>query len=175
MKSQGLLVALFFATGAATAAEAPAKHPITHEDLWLMKRVGSPALSPDGRLVVVPVAEPAYDDSEKSSDLWLMPADGSAPPRRLTNTKGGESGVAWSPDSTRIAFSAKREGQDESQIFVLDLAGGGEAQRVTNVSTGASRPVWRPDGGAILFSSMTYPGTTTDAGAQRSRSARRPR
>lgn len=163
MKTQGLLVTLFLATAAATAADAPAKHPITHEDLWLMKRVGSPALSPDGRLVVVPVAEPAYDDAEKSSDLWLVPADGSAPPRRLTNTKGGESGVAWSPDSTRIAFAAKREGQDESQIFVLDLANGGEAQRVTNASTGASRPVWRPDGGAILFSSMTYPGAATDA------------
>ncbi len=163
MKTQGLLVALCLAAAAAAADEAPAKHPITHEDLWLMKRVGAPALSPDGRLVVFPVAEPAYEDAEKSSDLWLVPSDGSAPPRRLTFTKGGESGVAWSPDSTRIAFAAKREGQDESQIYVLDLANGGEAARVTNASTGASRPVWRPDGGAILFSSMTYPGAATDA------------
>ena len=43
-----------------------------------------------------------------------------------------ESGVAWSPDSRRIAFSAKREGQDEPQIYVLDIAGGGEAERVTD-------------------------------------------
>ena len=84
-----------------------------------------------------------------------MPADGSAPPRQITFSAGAESGVAWSPDSRRIAFSAKREGQDEAQIYVLDIAGGGEAERVTDVSTGASRPLWRPDGAAILFTSMT--------------------
>ncbi len=163
MKKLCLLAFLGLAATGAAADDATAKRPITHEDLWLMKRVGAPALSPDGRLVVVPVAEPAYDDAEKSSDLWLVPADGSAPPRRLTSSKGAESGVAWSPDSRRIAFSAKREGHDENQVYVLDVAGGGEAQRVTNVSTGASRPVWRPDGQAILFSSMTFPGAMDDA------------
>ncbi len=163
MKAIGLLAILGLAATAAGAEDAAAKHAITHEDVWLMKRVGTPALSPDGRLVVVPVAEPAYDDSAKASDLWLVPADGSAPPRRLTFTNGGESGVAWSPDSRRIAFAAKREGRDESQIYVLDIAGGGEAERVTNAATGASRPVWRPDGRAILFSSMTWPGALTDA------------
>jgi dipeptidyl aminopeptidase/acylaminoacyl peptidase len=112
---------------------------------------------------VVAVAEPAYDDTAKASDLWLIPADGSAPPRRLTHSPGAESGVAWSPDSRRIAFSAKRDGPDEAQIYVLDLAAGGEAERVTNVSTGAGRPLWRPDGEAILFTSMTYPGALTDA------------
>ena len=162
MKSHCLLAALGLACCASAAQEA-AKRPITHEDVWLMKRVGAPALSPDGRLVVVPVAEPAYDEKEKSSDLWLVRADGSATPRRITFTPGGESGVAWSPDSRRIAFSAKREGQDEAQIYVLDIAGGGEAEPVTEVSTGATRPLWRPDGAAILFASMTYPGAMTDA------------
>ena len=162
MKAQCLLAAIGLACCTAAAQQA-AKRPITHEDVWLMKRVGTPALSPDGRLVVVPVAEPAYDEKEKSSDLWLVPADGSAAPRRITFTPGGEAGVAWSPDSRRIAFSAKREGQDETQIFVLDIAGGGEAEPVTEVSTGATRPLWRPDGAAILFASMTYPGAMSDA------------
>jgi dipeptidyl aminopeptidase/acylaminoacyl peptidase len=163
MKPLLLLAALSAGTAAVAADESPARHPITHEDVWLMKRVGAPALSPDGRQIVVAVAEPAYDDSAKSSDLWLIPADGSAPPRRLTFTPGTESSPAWSADSRRIAFSAKREGQDEAQIYVLDLASGGEAERVTSTSTGASRPLWRPDGQAVLFTSMTYPGATNDA------------
>jgi dipeptidyl aminopeptidase/acylaminoacyl peptidase len=165
MKTQGWIVALCLAASAAGAQEA-AKRPITHEDVWLMRRVGDPALSPDGLLVVVSVAAPAYDDSAKASDLWLMPSDGSEPPRQLTFTKGAESGVAWSPDSRRIAFSAKREGNDEAQIYVLDVAGGGEAGRVTEVPTGATRPLWRPDGEAILFNSMTYPGALTPADNQ---------
>jgi hypothetical protein len=31
---------------------------ITHEDLWLMPRVGAPAVSPDGRFAVFSVVEP---------------------------------------------------------------------------------------------------------------------
>jgi hypothetical protein len=58
MKQKCLLAALGLAICSAAAAE-DARRPITHEDVWLMKRVGTPALSPDGRLVVVPVAEPA--------------------------------------------------------------------------------------------------------------------
>src|SRR5205823_228074 len=121
------------------------------------------AISPDGRSIVFSVTEPSYAEGDQVSDLWLVPTDGSAEPRRLTNTKGGESGVAWSPDSKRIAFSARREGDDVSEIYLLDLSGGGEAQRLTTTSTGAAAPLWRPDGRAILFTSMIYPGATTDS------------
>src|SRR3989442_6088594 len=151
------------------------RHTITHEDVFLMKRVGSPAISPDGRWVVFTVTEPSYTEGEQVSDLWLVPTDGSAEPRRLTNTKAGESGVDWSPDSRRIAFSAKREGDDGAQIYVLDLNAGGEAQRVTNLSTSASSPLWRPDGRAILFISMVYPGALTDSANRAAAAERRAR
>src|SRR2546430_7894326 len=139
------------------------RHTITHEDVFLMKRVGSPAISPDGRWIVFSVTEPSYVEAEQVSDLWVVPSDGSTEPRRLTSTKGGEGGVDWSPDSRRIAFSARREGDDQAQVYVLDLASGGEAQRITNLSTGASRPLWRRDGKAILFSRMLYPREPTDS------------
>jgi dipeptidyl aminopeptidase/acylaminoacyl peptidase len=140
-----------------------AKQPLTHETLWMMKRVSSPVVSPDGRLVVFSITEPSYDDKEQVADLWIVPADGSARPRRLTASKGGESDVAWSPDSHRIAFSAKREGDETNQIYLLDVADGGEAQRVTSVSTGAGKPQFRPDGNAILFAGSVYPGALDDA------------
>ena len=146
-----LAVALF-----ATAAYAQSKQPVTHEALWLMKRVGAPVISPDGRWVVFSVVEPAYDEKEQTSDLWIASADGAAKPRKITFSKSGESGVAWSPDSRRIAFSAKREGDDAAQIYVLDIAGGGEAQRVTSVSTGARSPEFSPDGRSIAFASSVF-------------------
>ena len=146
---------------AAAAADAPARHPITHEDLWLMKRPGSVVVSPDGRWIVVSVSEPAYEDANRSSDLWVVPSDGSAPPRRLTGSKGGEGDVVFSDDSRKLAFVAKREGDEASQVYVLDLAGG-EALRATNWATGAGSPQFSPDGRTLLFVSMTFPGAKTD-------------
>lgn len=150
------------------------KQPITHEALFLMKRVGAPSISPDGQWVVTAVTEPAYDEKEQTSDLWIVPSDGSAAPRRLTFTKGSESDVTWAPDSRRIAFASKREGDEATQIYILDLAGG-DAQRVTSISTGARNPQFRPDGKAILFTSIVYPGAMDDEANKRIAKERRER
>src|SRR5271168_4093502 len=143
-------------------ARAAALKPITHEALWMMKRVGSPVASPDGKWVIYSVLEPSYETDRTVSDLWLVPVDGLKPPRRITNTKAPESDVAWSADSTSIAFATKRENDDVEQIYILNLAEGGEAHRLTNISTGAGSPQWRPDGKAILFESRVYPNALDD-------------
>ncbi len=159
-----LAAALAFAISAAASA---AGRPITHEDVWLMKRPGAPALSPDGRRAVVSVTEPAYDRKDQQSGLWLLTTDGSAAPRRLTWAKAGESGVSWSEDGTRLAFSAKRDGDGEEQIYVLDLAAGGEAQRVTAVALGARSPRFAPDGKSIAFVAEVWAGAKDDADNRR--------
>lgn len=152
---------------AAWPLAAAERRTITHEDLWQMPRVGAPQLSPDGRLAVFSVSEPSYKKDESVSDLWLVPSDGSAPARRITGDKAGESGATWSPDGRRIAFAAKRGDDKQAQLRVLDLAQGGEAQRVTKLSTGAASPVFSPDGTRLLFSSRVYPDSRTDADNER--------
>ena len=158
---------VFGATVGQSQAQTPApalppKAVITHEKLWMMKRVGAPTVSPDGKWVIFSVLEPSYEADKDVSDLWIAASDGSSPPRRLTNTKAAEGAVAWSPDSRNIAFTTKREGDEAEQIYILDLASGGEARRFTSVSTGASNPQWRPDGKALLFESSVYPNAPDD-------------
>jgi dipeptidyl aminopeptidase/acylaminoacyl peptidase len=155
------------------SALAQTKRPITHEDVWLMKRVGAPAPSPDGKWVIFSVVEPAYDEKDQVTDLWIVPADGSSKPRRLTFTKGGESGATWSPDSRLIAFSARRENDEANQIYVIDVVTGGEAIRVTSLTTGARAPQFSPDGKAILFQSSVYPGAISDEDNKRIAAERR--
>jgi dipeptidyl aminopeptidase/acylaminoacyl peptidase len=161
------LAALALLCASANPARAQTKQPVTHEALWLMPRVGAPAPSPDGKWVAFSVTEPAYDDKDQQSDLWVVPADASAEARRLTRTKATESGVAWSPDSRRIAFVTRREDDEVGQIYILDLANGGEAARVTSLSTGAAFPAFRPDGKALLFTSLVYPGAADEAANRR--------
>ncbi|HXW03886.1 MAG TPA: S9 family peptidase [Vicinamibacterales bacterium] len=151
-------LALLAAPGSAAAQ----KETLTHERLWAFKRVGGPVVSPDGQWVVFAVSEPSYDPQQEVSDLWIVPADGSAPARRLTSNRGAENGPAWSPDSTRLAFAARRDDDEVAQIYVLDVARGGEAQRVTNAPTAASAPRWSPDGRRLLFQASMWRGATDE-------------
>ena len=153
-----------FVLSAATAGAQPRQAPVTltHELLWSFQRVGAPVPSPDGRWVVFAVSEPSYDPQKDVSDLWIVSADGSSAPRRLTSSRGPESGAAWSPDSTRVAFAAKRDDDEVNQIYILDVVRGGEAQRVTAAPTAASAPRWSPDGRTILFQAAMWPGATDE-------------
>ncbi len=164
MKPYKVLAGLWLLAVAAVAANSGtvAKQPLTHETMWLMPRVGTPVLSPDGNLVVFSVTKPSYDEKEQSSDLWIVPADGGAAPRQITFNKAAESDVTWSPDSHLIAFSSKRDGDEVNQVYVLDMTTGGEARRVTNLSTGARSPQFSPDGDAILFTTVVYPNALDD-------------
>ena len=139
------------------------KKAITHETMWMMKRVAAPSISPDGKWIVFSVTDPSYDEKEQSTDLWITAADGSSKPRKITNTKAGESGYTWSPDSKQIAFATKREGDEVGQIYLLNVTEPGEAMRFTSLSTGAGSPQYSPDGKMLLFTSSVYPGAFTDS------------
>ncbi|MGO4378342.1 prolyl oligopeptidase family serine peptidase [Pseudoduganella sp. RAF19] len=159
----------------AHAADAPARHAITHEDVWLMKRIGAPIPSPDGKWAVFSVTDPAYDNKEQWSDLWIKSLTDDSAPRRLTFSKGGEAGANWSPDGRFLLFTAKREGDEVSQIYRLDVAHGGEAQRLTTLTLGARSPKFSPDGKQILFISDIYPGDIDEESVKKSAKERKDR
>ena len=168
---RALLPWLFASAGLPTAVARRKRIP-THEDIWLMKRVGAPQVSPDGRWIVVSVVEPSYDDNAQLSDLWLIDTSARNSSRRLTSTRRPENGVVWSPDSRRIVFSAQRDNDDVPQLYSLDLAAGGEAQRLTNLSGGARAPVFSHDGRQLAFVSIMYPQAPRRGGEQGARSRR---
>jgi len=151
------------AWGAETAA---ALAPITASDLFQIKQLESPALSPDGRQVVYVVrsieSEPNLpaegqakagekDDWTYRTQLWLAATDGSTAPRPLTFGAAGNSSPQWSPAGDSIAF-VRSIGKEKPQVWLLPLAGG-EARPLTKLETGATKPRWSPDGSRILFSS----------------------
>jgi dipeptidyl aminopeptidase/acylaminoacyl peptidase len=149
-------VAVAIAVSVAAAHAGP--RGITELDLFKFKWIGEVGVSPDGKQaafvrVTVNEKEDAYETA-----LWMVPTDGSAPPRPLTSGTRDMS-PRWSPDGRRLAFlrSPMKEGRPQpSQIFLLDMSGG-EARQLTEVVRGVSAPAWSPDGTAIAFTSSTGP------------------
>jgi dipeptidyl aminopeptidase/acylaminoacyl peptidase len=155
-----ILLIMLFACGFTAFGQKPA---MTHERMWLLKKIGAPALSPSGKWVVYSRTETSYNTEEQTTDLWISPSDGSAEPRKITNTKGGEEGYFWHPTANQIFFSAKREGDEVAQLYRLNLDFGGEAQRLTNLSTGVSGAKISSDGRLIAFTSRVFATAFTDS------------
>ncbi len=149
-----LLAAAVVAWPVAAAAQS-APTPLTPETMWQLKRVGTPALSPDGKQAAYVVTRFDADNDKGDADLFVVATDGGKP-RRLTSAKGNESAAAFSPDGHWIAFVAKRGDDKEPQLYVIGTHGG-EAVRVSDVPTGVSAPKWFPDSRRIAFITEVWP------------------
>ena len=149
-----LVLALASPASLATAADT-GKRPITAQDLWAVKRVGAPALSPDGRQAVVSVQEWSIEKNKPTASLWLVDV-ARATTRRLTAGTGSDTAPAWSPDGGRIAFTSKR-GEDEMAALYVIAVGGGEAEKLVELPMGIAVPAWLPDGKGIVFATQVIP------------------
>ena len=131
------------------------KKPLTAEDIWKMKRIGSFVVNPAKTEAVFSVTTYDASKNESESDLFLLDLKTSEY-RKFTSSKGGESSPVWSPDGKKIAFVAKREGDERGQIYIISREGG-EAVRLTEMPLGATSIKWFPDGKKIAFAANTYP------------------
>jgi gamma-glutamyltranspeptidase/glutathione hydrolase len=102
-----------------------------------------PAVGADGRIV--------YSRGRGSlARLWLRAADGSE--RRLTRREdAAERWPAWSPDGSRIAYSAVAE--TRTRLRVQWPAG--DSGRVVVEDRDAERPAWAPSGDRIAFATRS--------------------
>ena len=137
-----------------------AARPMTAEDLWKVKRVGPPSVSPDGKWCVVEVTTFDIDKDDNSSNLWLLATDCKTQ-KQLTNTTGRNSGPKWSPDGTLIAFTSQRAGDDSPQVYVISPEGG-EAHRVSKMPMAPSALKWSGDSKMILSIAWTWPDAADD-------------
>ncbi len=149
-----LLCVLTLLAQLAAAAE-NSKRPITAQDLWAVKRVGAPVLSPDGKHAAYSVQEWSIEKNKPTAALWLTEV-ATARTRRLTAGTGSDTAAAWSPDGSRIAFVSKR-GEDEAAALYVIPVGGGEAEKLVELPMGVAVPAWLPDGKGIVFATQVIP------------------
>jgi dipeptidyl aminopeptidase/acylaminoacyl peptidase len=161
---QLLLATALFALGvcAVRGADAPPTAPrlISAEDLWSVKRPGAPDLSPNGAHLVFTVKEFNLGKNNSVSHLWVLDTATGAT-HALTTAESTDSSPVWSPDGTRIAFTAKRGADEQPSLYVI-RADGGEAEKILELPLAISGPRWLPDGKRIVFSTNVLPALAAD-------------
>ena len=124
-----------------------AKRKFQPEDLYRIKIVADPQISPDGRLVAYVVSSPDNEGDENRTSIHVAAMDGAEPTRRFTHGKKDHS-PRWSPDGRHLAFISDRG--EKNQLFVAPMEGG-EARQVTKAKWGISQPAWSPDGKQVAY------------------------
>ena len=146
-----LPAALLLAGAGAASAQTV---PFTAERMWTLDRLGEPALSPDGKLAVLPVTRYDVAENKGFTDLWMIPTAGGAA-RQLTSDPAPDTQPTFSPDGKWLAFVSKRGDDKQSQVYVI-ATDGGEARRVTNIPTGVEAPKWFPDSRHLAFATAIW-------------------
>jgi len=149
------ITAIFFCTCDLPAQELKIIAP---EDVLSIREPSDLRLSPNGKQIVFVVNEPNDPKSPRAprvSNVWIVPADRSEPPRPLIPGLTNANSPSWSPDGRTLAFLSDRADQEanaesSTQIYLL-RDGEKNASRLSNVPGGVEDYAWSMDGKMIAF------------------------
>jgi len=122
-----------------------AMRTLSLEDYLEWEWVSNPRISPDGREILYTRSWVDKVNDARESAVWIMNVDGT---RKRELVEG--SSPTWSPDGSRIAFTASGE-PEGSQIFVRWMDAEGAVTQITRLTNGPSSLRWSPDGEWIAF------------------------
>jgi Tol biopolymer transport system component len=95
-------------------------------------------LSPDGQ----------FATWSTRKQLWIAPVSGVSESHKLTDLRGNNAELQWSPDGREIVFTSDRG--DHSLVAIYDL-GRDKVRYVAPTADRDSMPRWSPDGKQIAF------------------------
>jgi dipeptidyl aminopeptidase/acylaminoacyl peptidase len=130
-------------------AQTAAKRTLKPTDVYLLKNIGDPQVSPDGKWVAYTVSNVDTAKDKRNSDVWMVNREGTET-IQLTSTEESESSPRWSPDGKYLSFIAARNGDKQGQIWLMDRRGG-EAKKITNLKGDLEEYAWSPDGKKIAM------------------------
>ena len=149
-----LFLFLLTLTSPITLGQQPAPpRPVSVDDLFGVREVHDPQISPDGRLIAYTVTSTSLKDDKNQTRIWMIPAGGGdAIP--LTAEDANSDHPRWSPEGNLLAFLSSRKDADgnegKTQIYLLSRQGG-EAQRLTDTVQDVEDFVWAPDGKRLVL------------------------
>jgi dipeptidyl aminopeptidase/acylaminoacyl peptidase/Tfp pilus assembly protein PilF len=150
------LVATLLLSPLSLAAEG---RPLKVDDLFSLKDVADPRLSPDGRQVAYTLTTLDAKEDDSDADLYLVSTDGGEP-LRLTSGKKSETSPRFSPNGEWLAFLSDRDGK-KAQVYLMSRRGG-EAVKLTAFKASVSSLAWSPDSKRLALVVSDFDPDATD-------------
>ncbi|HEY1838335.1 MAG TPA: S9 family peptidase [Rhizomicrobium sp.] len=136
---------------AALAAFPVAARTVVPDDMFNLRDVDDPQISPDGQWVSYQVGQADKKDDKYYTHLWMSRFDGSQTVQLTGRPKESETHARFSPDGRWIAFLSHRTDEKKNdQLWLLNRAGG-EAQEVTRLPGSVDDIAWSPDSKRIVM------------------------
>ncbi len=142
-RSLFLITILFFASLNLIAQ----KRAFTIEDLYRVKNVGSPVVSPSGNKIAFTVTDYNLKEGKSNSDIYILYPDGAT--ENISSKDVSETDPFWASDN-EIYFL------NNSQVHRYTVNDRKTVQ-VTDFATGVSKPSLAPDKKSIVFISDIFP------------------
>jgi dipeptidyl aminopeptidase/acylaminoacyl peptidase len=137
MRRPRLFVAVALAAAPAIAsAQSAAPRPFAPADWYRLTTVGSPAVSPDGRLVAFTTTTVREAENKRHAEVWVVPSAGGQPVR-YTSPGTESTNPRFSPDGKYLFFSSTRPGGKGSTWALRMDQPGGEAFQLPNYPAGS--------------------------------------
>lgn len=111
----------------------------------------SPSYSPDGSQIVF------ESDQSGSQQIYVMAADGSGEPQRISFGEGSYGTPAWSPKGDLIAFT----NQQGDNFHIGVMRPDGTEEKMLTESFLDEGPSWAPNGRVVMFTRATPGGEGT--------------
>ena len=143
MKIKQHMAALLTATALASSlpTQAEERPHLTPETMLTLARVGSAALSPDGKLVVYSVGFPNIKDNKIRTEFFTVTSSGTAR-TQITRDIPGLSSPRWIQGGRRISYLSSESGA--TQVWTM-RPDGSDRKQVTNIEGGISDYLFSPD------------------------------
>ena len=147
MRRVGHLVvcgAVILFLGAGADIRSAEKRLLKVDDLFEIKDVNDPQVSPEGDWVAYTVRKADSKTDKNDTDIYMTRWDGSQT-LRVTTSKVAETTPRFSSDGRWLAFLSSRDyDEDTDQVWLMSRTGG-EAERITDFKGGVSDFTWSPD------------------------------
>jgi dipeptidyl aminopeptidase/acylaminoacyl peptidase len=148
MKALALSILILLSAGYADAQ----KRAFHLADLYKIRGVSDPRISPDGKRLAFVVSESMLEKGKTNSEVFVMGVEGGEM-ANVSNHASADNHPIWSPDGKTLYFTSTRE--NGAQVWKVPAVGG-TPERVTNFSMGAGGAELSPDGRSFLFSADVF-------------------